>query len=110
MSEKCNIESPSSVADGVLTVRGEELAKVAMALSSHIRVQMLHFIRDENEKGNEVDIKNLAELIKQSRANVSTHMRILERAGLVKITYKPGIRAVKKVYTADIREVRLILD
>jgi DNA-binding transcriptional ArsR family regulator len=110
MSEKCNTESISSVANGIFTVRGEELGKVAMALSSPMRVQMLHFIRDENKKGNEVDIKNLTELIKQSKANVSAHMRILERAGLVKITYKPGIRGVKKVYTADIREVGLILD
>jgi len=110
MSEKCNTEPPSSLADGVLTVRGKDVAKVAMALSSHIRVQMLHFTRDENEKGNEVDIKNLAELIKQSRVNANAHMRILERAGLVKCAYKPGIRAVRKVYTADVREVRLILD
>jgi len=37
-------------------------------------------------------------------------MRILEKYGLVKTTYKPGKRGVKKVCTSNIREVRLILE
>jgi len=37
-------------------------------------------------------------------------MRVLEGAGLVKSTYKPGVRGVKKIYTTDLREVRLTLE
>ena len=62
MSEKCNTESPSSLAGGVLTVRGKDAAKVAMALSSPIRVQILNFIR-----GKEADIQEIAGLTKQGR-------------------------------------------
>jgi predicted transcriptional regulator len=90
--------------DGVLTVEGEKVSKVAMALSSPTRIQILNFI-----KAKEVDMQEVAELIKQSKANASAQMRILEEAGLVKTSYKPGIRGVKKVCSTDIKEVKLIL-
>ena len=90
--------------DGVLTVEGENVSKVAMALSSPTRIQILNFIKQK-----EVDMQEVAELIKQSKANASAQMRILEEAGLVKTSYKPGIRGVKKVCSTDIKEVKLIL-
>jgi len=37
-------------------------------------------------------------------------MRILESAGLIKSTYRKGVRGVRKIYTTDLREVRLILE
>ena len=90
--------------DGVITVEGENVSKVAMALSSPTRIQILNFIKHK-----EVDMQEVAELIKQSKANASAQMRILEEAGLVKTSYKPGIRGVKKVCSTDIKEVKLIL-
>ncbi|MDD1776006.1 MAG: helix-turn-helix domain-containing protein [Candidatus Methanomethylicus sp.] len=90
--------------DGILTVEGEDVSKVAMALSSPTRIQILNFIKQK-----EVDMQEVAELIKQSKANASAQMRILEEAGLVKTSYKPGVRGVKKVCSTDIKEVKLIL-
>ncbi len=97
-------EMVTVTADGVLTVEGENVAKVAMALSSPTRIQILNFIKQK-----EVDMQEVAELIKQSKANASAQMRILEEAGLVKTSYKPGVRGVKKVCSTDVKEVRLLL-
>ena len=98
-------ESSGSINEGVIVVKGDGVANVAMALSSPTRIQILNYI-----KGKEVDMQQIAELIKQSKANASAQMRILEGAGLVKTIYKPGVRGVKKVCTTNIKEVRLILD
>lgn len=98
-------ESSGPINEGVLVIKGENVANVAMALSSPTRIQILNYI-----KGKEVDMQQIAELIKQSKANASAQMRILEGAGLVKTIYKPGIRGVKKVCTTNVREVRLILE
>ncbi|MGC8936495.1 MAG: ArsR/SmtB family transcription factor [Candidatus Methanomethylicaceae archaeon] len=98
-------ESSSSINDGVIVIKGENVANVAMALSSPTRIQILNYI-----KGKEVDMQQIAELIKQSKANASAQMRILEGAGLVKTIYKPGVRGVKKVCTTNVKEVRLILE
>jgi len=98
-----NSES-GAVIEGVLTVKGQNVANVAMALSSSTRIQILNFIKEK-----EVDMQEVAELIKQSKANASAQMRILEDAGLVKTSYKPGVRGVKKVCSSDVKEVRLVL-
>jgi len=92
------------VVDGVLTIKGDNVANVAMALSSPTRIQILNFIKEK-----EVDMQEVAEFIKQSKANASAQMRILEDAGLVKTSYKPGVRGVKKVCSTNVREVKLIL-
>ncbi len=100
-----NTESSGSINDGIIIIKGDNVANVAMALSSTTRIQILNFI-----KGKEVDMQQIAELIKQSKANASAQMRILEGAGLVKTIYKPGVRGVKKVCTTNLKEVRLVLD
>jgi predicted transcriptional regulator len=98
-------ETSGSINEGVIVVKGDNVTNVAMALSSPTRIQILNYI-----KGKEVDMQQIAELIKQSKANASAQMRILEGAGLVKTIYRPGVRGVKKVCTTNVKEVRLILD
>ncbi|MCS7097873.1 MAG: ArsR family transcriptional regulator [Candidatus Methanomethyliaceae archaeon] len=91
--------------DGVLIIRGENnIVNVAMALSSPTRIQILNYVREK-----EVDMQEIAELIKQSKANASAQIRILENVGLIKTIYKPGIRGVKKICTTDVKEVRFLL-
>lgn len=89
----------------VLIVRGEDnIVNVAMALSSPTRLQILKYVREK-----EVDMQEIAELIKQSKANASAQIRILENAGLIKTMYKPGIRGVKKICTTNIKEIKFLL-
>ena len=88
----------------VLIVKSEDITKVANALSNPTRVQILHFIKEK-----EAEIQQIAELIGQTKANASAQIRILEDAGLVKTSYQPGIRGVKKLSSASVKEVRLCL-
>ena len=55
------------------------------------------------------NIDTIAREVDKSEANVSTQVKILERGGLVRVTYAPGRRGVKKYCLSDVREVRLIV-
>lgn len=91
--------------NGVLHVYGHEyILRVAEALSSPTRLNVLLSIY-----GREMDIGELARLIKQSRANTSTQVKKLEAASLVRAIYRPGQRGVKKLCTSTVREIRLHL-
>jgi predicted transcriptional regulator len=54
-------------------------------------------------------VDELAKDINQSKANTSAQIRILEKAGLVKTIYKPGVRGVKKICTSNVREIIFVL-
>ena len=51
----------------------------------------------------------LAKEVGKGKANISTQVRILERAALIRVTYAPGRRGVKKYCLSDVREVRLVV-
>jgi len=84
----------------ILRVEGDKIIEIASALSSKTRLEILRIVQNR-----EIDIEELANIIKQSKANTSAQLRILERVGLVKTMYKPGIRGVKKMCTSNIREI-----
>ena len=96
--------SSSMQGQGVLVVQGKDIIRVAVALSSPTRLNILNFLRNR-----EADIGQVAELVKQSKANTSAQIRILERAGLVKTFYRPGVRGVKKVCASNVNEIRIVL-
>uniref|UniRef100_A0A7J3ZJA6 ArsR family transcriptional regulator n=1 Tax=Fervidicoccus fontis TaxID=683846 RepID=A0A7J3ZJA6_9CREN len=104
--KKLETKKPGIVEEnGVLWVSGDEyVLRVAAALSSPTRIQILKYIREH-----EADVGDVAELIKQSKANASAQIKRLEEAGLVKTVYKPGQRGVKKICYTNIREVRIVL-
>jgi len=92
--------------DGVLVVAGEEyIYRVCSALASPTRIKILKELLKR-----EADIGEIAEMIAQSKANASTQVRRLEEIGLVKSEYKPGVRGVRKVVKATVREIRIILE
>lgn len=90
----------------VLIAYGEEYVRtVTSALSSTTRLKILEFLR-----GQEADVGKISEHIGQSKANASAQIRILEQANLIKTTYKPGMRGVKKLCKSDVRKVYLLLE
>lgn len=92
--------------DGVLEVSGEEyIYRICSALASPTRIRILMKLLEE-----EADIGEIADMIGQSKANASTQVRRLEEVGLVRSEYKPGVRGVRKVVKAAVREIRIILD
>jgi len=91
--------------DGVLVVSGDEyIYRVCSALASPTRIKILKELLRK-----EADIGEIAEMIAQSKANASTQVRRLEEIGLVRSEYKPGVRGVRKVVKATVREIRIIL-
>ncbi len=89
----------------VLVVKGEEyILKVTSALSSSTRLKILKYLKDK-----EVDVGKIAELINQSKANASAQIRILEQADLIKTSYKPGLRGVKKLCRTTIDKILILL-
>jgi len=92
--------------EDTLIVRGEEyVQKVSSALSSVTRLRILKYLREGG-----MYVGKAAELISQSKANASAQIRILEAVKLVKSTYEPGKRGVKKISKTNIRKVLLVLD
>lgn len=92
--------------DDTIVVKGDEYIKnVTSALSSTTRLKILKYLREEGAY-----VGKAAELIAQSKANASAQIRILESAGLVKSTYEPGKRGVKKISKAKVKRIIIILD
>jgi predicted transcriptional regulator len=92
--------------DGVLIVSGEEyIYRVCSALASPTRIKILmELLRRE------ADVGEIADMIKQSKANASTQVRRLEEIGLVRSEYRPGVRGVRKVVKTAVKEIRIILE
>jgi predicted transcriptional regulator len=90
--------------NGVLRVEGDKIIEIASILSSKTRLEILR-----RTLNTEVDVDELAKDINQSKANTSAQIRILEKAGLVKTIYKPGVRGVKKICTSNVREIIFVL-
>jgi len=96
---------PIESKNGVLVVSGDDIPKVASALGSKVRLRILGIISASDR----ADMDMLAREVGKSKANISTQVRILERAGLIRVTYAPGRRGVKKYCLSNIREVRLLV-
>ncbi|RLG77627.1 MAG: ArsR family transcriptional regulator [Thermoprotei archaeon] len=93
------------IENDVMYVAGEEfIEKVASALASPTRLRILGLIMREN-----MGIEELAEKLRHSKANISTHVKRLEEANLVKPMYVPGQRGIKKIAKPVIREIRILL-
>lgn len=93
------------IENDVMYVAGEEfIERVASALASPTRLRVLGLIMKEN-----MGIEELAEKLKHSKANISTHVKRLEEASLVKPMYVPGQRGIKKIAKPIVREVRILL-
>jgi len=96
---------PVESKNGVLVASGDDIPKVASALGSKVRLRILGIISASGK----ADIDTIAREVGKSKANVSTQVKILERAGLVRVTYAPGRRGVKKYCLSDVKEVRLVI-
>ncbi len=92
--------------NGVLYVKGVDyINRLASALASKTRLEILKLVSEK-----ELDIGDIARYIKQSKANASAQIKRLEDVGLIKTSYKPGQRGVKKICWTNIREIRIILE
>ncbi|MEX2702284.1 MAG: ArsR/SmtB family transcription factor [Candidatus Baldrarchaeia archaeon] len=75
-----------------LVVEDESVAKIAKALASKTRWQILKLLREKK-----MDVSRIAEVLNQTEANISAQVKILEKAGLIRSRYEPGEHGVRKV-------------
>lgn len=81
-------------------VPDEEVPRVAKALSSQTRWRIIALLRDKS-----MDVSRIAEALKQTEANISAQVKILEQAGLLKSHYEPGEHGVRKVCELAVKQV-----
>ncbi|MFX1450238.1 MAG: ArsR/SmtB family transcription factor [Promethearchaeota archaeon] len=76
-----------------IEITNGEVTKVFKALASATRWKILKLLTN----GNNLDVSRIAETLKQTEANISAQIKILEKAGLVNSHYEPGEHGVRKV-------------
>ena len=75
-----------------LIIDDNNIAKISKALSSNTRWRILKLLRMKK-----MDVSRIANALKQTEANISAQIKILEKAGLVIAKYQPGEHGVRKV-------------
>lgn len=70
----------------------EQIEKIAKALSSRTRRQILNHIQEEP-----MDVSNIATNLKMTEANISAQIKKLEEAGLIECSYASGDHGVRKI-------------
>ena len=83
---------------------GDDVARVARAIASKTRWRILKLLCDKK-----MDVSRIAENLKQTEANVSAQVKILENAGLLESHYEPGIHGVRKVCEPSITKLTFII-
>lgn len=91
--------------DGTLYVVGSRyIAEVASALANETRARILELIASGVK-----ELDEIANKIKQSKANVSSQIRRLENVKLVRSTYTPGQRGVRKIVELQVNRIVFII-
>ncbi len=85
-------------------IQGTEIAQLAKALASKTRQMILSLLKEEP-----MDVSTLATKLEQTEANVSAQVQILQKAGLVTSTYKPGNHGVRKVCEPAVDVIEIVL-
>lgn len=86
--------------DNELIIKDKTIIKVAKALASETRWTILRLLCKQK-----LDVSRIAKELKQTEANVSAQIKILEKAGLIKSHYEPGDHGVRKVCEPAIKRI-----
>ncbi len=92
--------------DGVLYVIGSRhIVKVAKALANDTRAKIIEKLLEGPR-----DLNELAEDVDQSKANISNQIRKLEEVGIVKSSYNPGHRGIKKYVELNVKKIVMVFE
>jgi len=86
--------------DSELIIKDKTIIKVAKALASETRWTILRLLCKQK-----LDVSRIAKELKQTEANVSAQIKILEKAGLIKSHYEPGDHGVRKVCEPAVKRI-----
>ncbi|MHA1606038.1 MAG: ArsR/SmtB family transcription factor [Candidatus Freyarchaeota archaeon] len=87
-----------------LMVNDKKVTRIAKALSSETRWEILKLLRNKK-----MDVSRIAETLKQTEANISAQIKILEKAGLIRSHYAPGQHGVKKICEPAVKRIVIVL-
>ena len=91
------------MSDALIINDDSAVVKIAKALASETRWAILKILQKEQK-----DVSGIAKELKQTEANISAQIKILEDAGLIKSHYEPGDHGVRKVCKSAVS--RIIID
>lgn len=97
-----------STNDGVLMseemiVTGEEALKVADALTES-SFRILQLISEER-----LDVSTIAKRLNLSEAYISEQIHRLEKLKLVKVSYEPGRRGIRKICELAVKKIVMVI-
>jgi len=88
-----------------LKIAGKDALNLIKELSSITSFKILQLL----SKGN-LDISSIARRMKLSEAHISGEISRLEDLHLIKVSYAPGKRGVRKICELAVRQISIILD
>lgn len=86
-----------------IIVKGNDIFLVAKALASEKRMAIIRLLSE-----GEMWLNQISRELGQSQARVSEQIKLLERAGLIKVRYERGIHGIRKI--CSLAAERIILE
>jgi len=86
-----------------MIVAGEEAIKVADALTTS-SFRILQLISEER-----LDVSTIARKLKLSEAYMSEQIHRLEELKLVKVSYEPGKRGIRKICELAVKKIIMVI-
>lgn len=101
-----SVQTAPKVQSSVMALKlgTKQLRNIAKALSSQTRQKILQIL---NQKP--MDVSRIAQILKQTEANVSAQIAILQKNGLVSCEYQSGLHGVRKVCSVAIKDISIDL-
>lgn len=82
---------------------GEDALQVADALTS-TSLRILQLLSEES-----LDVSTVAERLRLSQPYVSEQVQRLEKANLVKVSYEPGKRGIRKICQLAVKKIVIVI-
>jgi predicted transcriptional regulator len=102
--ERYNMHWSESLSSQELKITGKEALNLVKGLSSITSFKILQLLSKEN-----LDVSSIAHRMKFSEAHISGEISRLEDLQLVKISYAPGKRGIRKVCMLAVKQISLII-
>ncbi len=87
-----------------LKIRGAEALKLIQGLSSITSFKILQLLSKE-----ELDVSSIAKRLKLSEAHISGEIRRLSELRLIKVSYAPGKRGIRKICILAVKQICIII-
>ena len=87
-----------------LTLTGEKALKVIQTLSSEAAFRILQLISDE-----QLDISTIARRLGLSEAYVSEEVSLLNKSGLINVSFAPGKRGIRKICQLAVGKITIVI-